>query len=365
MIDYFVYFFVASIVFWIGYKNNTKKSYIFCLIVLFSFTAFRYKYFGGTDSYIYNSYFQNSVSFEGIFNNNVYGVGYAFLNWIVRAFTDNYYVFQIIYAAITIVLLDIVLRELDYSWGELCVVLFTYLCLRFIYNEWVALRQNIANLIFWFVLLRFYKLNPEERKKHIIPSILILASTYLFHTSSIVAIILFVGVYAMEKIPFNRKVFLVPLLSIGLRLFGDRLFATIISFMVTRVSDRYMMYINSDSLSSNAIYFILRLLFFVIYCYGYHSNNSRNKESVLNIMSVMIIVSSLDFQIISRVFEYFAIGLYASSGKFFDVFDANRESRVIAELIFYFCMMIVFLRFVGYFGQGYEPIIPYRTLFFK
>lgn len=365
MFDFSVYFLVAVIIFWYGYKTETKRAYLLCLILLFVFTAFRYKYFGGTDSYIYTAYFSTSNSISDVFVGNKYGAGFALINWIVRLCSSNYYVFQVVYAALTIWLLHKVLNELDISWGEKALLLFTYLCLRFIYDEWVMLRQNVADLIIWLAMIRFLKKDTADRIKYVLPMMLWIGVAYSFHTSALVVGIVIPVILLIERIPFHLKAFGVPLATLLMYFFGKPLFAPVVNFMTVYISDRYAGYADPEALESNAIYLILRLLIFAVFCYSYQWNESNTKSVVLDIMSAMLIISGLNFQIISRFMEFFAIGLYAASGQFFYTFNANKNSKQMAEVIFFVCMIIVFLRFVGYFGQGYEPLIPYRTFFYN
>lgn len=349
------YIIIASVIFWFGYLKNSKKRYMFSILLLFALTACRAWRLGGTDAQIYHSYFVNAIS-PDIFLTSDYGIAYTLLNYIIRLFTENYYVFQFIYAAISFFILHLVLNKLDISWSEKCVLLFSYFCLRFFYNEWIALRQNLANLLFWYFLICIYQCEKKKRIKQIVLIICAIAVPYMFHSSALLNIGLMFGVWGLSKLRMETKAILVPIVAFALRATGSRFLAPAITFMTSYISDRYEMYSGSGELGSNFIYFILRLMFFIFFCYRYYQDESKTRNAVFDIFGMMLMVAAIDLEIVSRVFEYYAIGLYAAIGTFLQSF--NDRSKNLAALIFYICMIFILVHFLNSFTS--PSFIPYQ-----
>lgn len=349
------YIIIASIIFWCGYSKNSKKVYIFSMILLFTLTACRAWRLGGTDAQIYYAYFMNATSLD-IFQTSDYGIAYILLNYVIRIFTGNYYAFQCIYAVITFLILHLVLSKLDISWSEKCILLFSYYCLRFFYNEWIALRQNLANLLFWYFLICVYQCEKEKKLKRVILVICAIGIPYLFHSSALLNIGLMLGVWGLSKLQMETKAVLVPIIAFGLRTTGSKFLSPAINFMTSYISDRYEMYSGTGELGSNFIYFILRLMFFVFFCYRYYQDKSKTRDATFNIFGMMIIIAAIDLEIVSRVFEYYAIGLYVSIGTFLQSFNAR--SRNLAAVLFYVCMIFILIHFLNSFTS--PSFIPYQ-----
>lgn len=353
MIFYIIF---ASIIFWLGYANNNRRTYKVSLWMLFLLTACRAWRLGGTDAQIYHRFFENAVGKE-IFVDSYYSVGYVFLNYIIRLFTSNYYVFQVIYAAITIYLLHLVLKKIDITWAQKCTLLFSYFCLRFFYNEWIALRQNLANLLFWYFVLCIYQCEKDRPIKKIALIVASIAIPNLFHSSALFNIVFLFVLWVMSKIQqLWIKATIVPIISVGLYFTGARLLGPILNIVEMFGDDRYEMYVNTAALGSNIVYFVLRMFFFMAFCYRYNNSQSKSKAAALDIFSVMLMIAAVDLEIVSRVFEYFAIGLYIAIGTFFDTF--TDESKNVAAVIFYVCMTIILVRFLGTFTS--PSFVPYQ-----
>lgn len=352
----FVYLAVASLIFWSGYFKKNRSAYIFSLTILCLMSAFRDWRLGGSDAYIYHTYFLSATDVSVLFKGK-YSIGYAALNFLIRAITKNYLLFQIAYTILTTWLLHKVLSNLDLSWEEKCTAIFGYFCLRFIYNDWIALRQNIANLLFWYFSVSLYQTKYQQKKtKQLLFFCATIFIPYMFHSSAIINAILIWGVWLFSKLKFKLKAGIVVVGSVVLHALGGRVLSPLISIMTTLISDRYDMYAGTAELGSNVIYFVLRLMFFIAFCYRYNADRSKTRDAEFDILCVMMLISSIDLEIVSRVFEYYAIGLYSAIGTFSRTF--SHRSRSAVALIFYFCMIAILARFLLTFNS--PPFIPYR-----
>ena len=130
--------------------------------------------------------------------------------------------------------------------------LFAYLSQQMIWFFCVLLRQNLANLVVWFVLEHKFKKNALIKKA------LLLYLATLLHTSAYIAIAAIIALWVIRKLPARK---IVPgSLLIGVTVFfaGKRLISYILYFMANYVDTRYSMYLNAAGESSNAINFVLR-----------------------------------------------------------------------------------------------------------
>lgn len=148
---------IACFLFWSAFQQNAEKYYKIGIWLLFLLTALRYPALGGTDNFSYVFTFQkvplldNLSGFESEFR-----IGYIYINSIVKTVFNDYIFFQIVYTALCIFFLDKAISLLDLNGKEKCLFLFGYFCFKFIWYFWGTLRQNLADVIFWYLIIYYY-----------------------------------------------------------------------------------------------------------------------------------------------------------------------------------------------------------------
>ena len=154
---------VATFIFLGYFYKKDKLWYIFSLLLLFCFSAFRDLSLGGWDAEFYSDYYHfvpPLTEFNGF--QGEYEIGYTLFNSFLKMFSGNYAFFQIVYTAVTLFLLHIVINKLEFNDSEKCLFLFVYFCYRYIWNTWVLLRQNFANLIVWMLIFSVFTLKGKN-----------------------------------------------------------------------------------------------------------------------------------------------------------------------------------------------------------
>ena len=359
-----IYITIATILF-IGVfarQNQSKIIYYTGLLCLFIITAFRDPSLGGWDAIIYQRFYQAVPMLSELTNHSQpYAIGYTFLNSLIKSMGCNYIGFQIIYSLISLILLELVIRALELSDNQKCLFLFSYFCYRFIWNTWVTYRQNIANLIFWLFLTLLYKeIQNWQEKKEIkgetktttysskirITYLMVLTvlCPSLFHSSGLVNIIVLPIILLLPKISNRKKTIWVPIISLALYFFGTPLYSYLITLLNRFVDSRYSMYGIAVTASSNTINYFFRLAFFLILSIRSESASHRFNQLFFDLMTVMVIVGSINAELVTRMYEFYALGLYASMSLFLDNFTIN--SRKMAGVLFYIAMLIILVRFV-------------------
>ena len=337
----FIYILVGAIIIWGLVDGKNKYIYQLSLIVLFFMSAMRNPSLGGTDSYYYQEFYNLVPTLGGLFSfDSYYAAGYTFINSFSKTFCDSYVFYQAIYAALTIFLLYIVLELTDMSQSEKCMVLFAYFCYRFIWNSWVLYRQNIANLLFWAALLISYRTSLNW-KRLIIQLVGVLAGG-LFHSSAIANIPILIFMFLFSKQTENKQFIFTISFSLFLFIFSDMLFEIILNVMEA-IDDRYSMYHQSLG-GINKINYLLRMGLYVIFYYLCRDVEVNNRNLVMNSLSIMVLIGSINVEIVTRMYEYYAIGLYIAMG--YIPFHFPEKIRKLGFCMFILMLVVIFIRFV-------------------
>ena len=352
-----IYIAFASVVFLGAFSKQSKIVYRFSLVTLFVLTAFRNPSWGGYDSVLYMELFSKVpvlCRLKGFQSD--YGIGYVLLNSISKSIVDSYIFFQILLAAITIILLSLVIEKAALSNREKCLFIFSYFCYRFMWNTWVTYRQNIANLIVWLLILSFWK-------KHTTKGNIMLmcgsAAVSVFHSSAWTNLLLIPGAKVIEKLSVRKRMVMLSCASLFLWFFGNNIFQIILRFAITKIDSRYAMYEFSSTGTSNQVNYLFRLIIFLWLCYAYENLDYEMKDVALSTLSIMLILGSVQSELMLRIYEYYAIGLYLALATCMGSFQG--KNRVIAAILFYTIMMTIMIRGTVIFDGG--TFMHYQSLF--
>lgn len=323
--------------------------YRLSLVLLFFFTAFRNTDLGGWDAIHYQKFFFNITPQVTHILDYVYDyeLGYAFLNFIVRMFTANYQIYQLIYTFLSVFLLSIVIKKTELSAGDKNLFLFIYFCYRFIWNNFILLRQNIAILIIWIAFLTFL----EKPIKYYLS----IGISWFFHTTSVVNIFILKILNYFDK--FNRKKLIVScmIISLILIMFSEHIFNAIISFVSMWTGGKYNKYIiNESNESFNIINYLLRWFFVLFYFNYYNVINIKNKDTIFYLGLCAALVGSINNGIVIRIVEYYMISIYVIISTSHQAFKGI--GKVLYLLLIYLAFIVILIRFLYtfYYGQLLE-----------
>lgn len=349
-----VYIAVTILLFMGVVSKYGKEIYKIGIFLLFFISAFRAVELGGTDVYNYQSFYAEVPTIFHLSGfESRYIIGFTVLCSIIKSFSSSYMVFQAVYTGISVFLLNKVIKKLEFSGAQECLFLFSYFCLRFVYNSWVAYRQNIANLLFWYFLAVLYNEIEEDNNsggcvpwgkwKKVFLIICILFIPPLFHSSAWANSVLLFIMFCFNKIGFNLKKILVPVLSLVIYFIGTAVFPVLLYIMST-VDSRYLMYNGSIMQKGNTIYYILRFVFLILFFMYYQSERYRLKNMFMDSLCLMVLLGSVNMELMSRIFEYYAVGLYGVMALCLNYF--NNKSRMTAAVIYFIGFLMIFVRFL-------------------
>ena len=181
----------------------------------------------------------------------------------------------------------------------------------------------------------------------------------VFHSSAVVNLFLIPCARIVEKWKVKMRMIAVAITSIFLWLFGNRIFSMILNFAAELVDSRYKMYVKSSVGTSNIINYIFRLLLFLWMSIIYDKSKYKYKSLAISALSIMVILGSLSSELMNRVYEYYAIGLYLTFAICLSAFHG--KSRLVAAIIYYVVMIIILVRGVMTFSGG--VFVSYQALF--
>lgn len=308
---------IATVLYAGAWGRQSKKCYQISLLLMFLFVFFRNKNMSGTDYISYEIYFRNSPTLSGFYWNPLtyssmygYGWGYGLLNSLVKTVSDNYYALQIVDTFLVFALLIYVIYKLKINDNEKCMFLFVFFCTRFIWYFFILLRQNIANLICWIVLLG-YDRNNQYNLKHLIKDIVLILIAYSFHQTTVIFVLAYL-VYIIISQRDHSKYFpyLVTLVSVIITAVTSTLMPMIINVISGLSGDKYAGYIGTGGL--NYINYALRVAYlFVIF---YLEKNEKSSSLYLNGTAIAVMLGAVNSDISVRAADYFAISYYGGMG---------------------------------------------------
>ena len=341
-----VYLFIATFIYWGAWTKYSSKVWKIGLLFLWFFIAFRALNLGGSDGYVYQSFYEivpqlaefpvNPFQYEKSYiATSGFGWGYAIICSVAKMF-GPYEFFQVMYTSLMFSVLYLIIKEIKINDCNRCLFLFSYLTLQLLWYFCGLLRQSLANLIVWFVLVhRFQKHGWIKR-------VLLMIVAYTIHTSVLACAIGYIFLIMIYEVP--EKIVAGTSLAVGTFVFvlGDRLVSNVISWMMLFVDDRYEMY-SGNTDKSNAIYFVLRGLILILMLVQFKRLPEKNRKRMLDSSALCFFLGSINHALAVRMIEYFMIGNYYGLGLCVNAF--SKRSINVVRLIVYLALMMVFVRF--------------------
>lgn len=342
-----------------GLSRQKKVIYRVGIVILFLLTALRNPMLAGSDYYAYSSHFSAIPSLLQGKNiqDGYFEVGFNFFNAFVKIFSDEYVLFQIFYSVLIFFLMVTVIKELQLTDGQKCQFLFSFFCFHFIWDTWVILRQNIADWIFWLLLILIYKCPNNKKKMKSLLVILSLLLPMLFHTTAKLNIIFLPTMLIIGKISSKKRMILIPPIAFFLFLAGDKIYNLVLSLVLPYLRWDMAKYTAAES---NSINFFIRLTFFVLFAWHYDAEKNPQKKMILDTFTMMVLIGSFNNVVTTRMYEYYAIGMYSSMALVLNVFE--KRSKLLAYCLYGFAMIFILARFVLTFDAG-QAFVNYSLFF--
>jgi len=330
---------------------------------LFIITVFRDPVLGATDTIIYQDFFHSIPPISDIMDyDSKYTLGYTLLSSLVKQFSDEFVDFQFVYGVITFYLLNKILQKLALNYHERCFFLLSYFAFRFIWNQWIILRQNIAELFFWLILIELYSILKEtngdtrkdsgihlyNRAKIVALLVLSILVPALFHTSAFFNIPLLMGMFLFHKMKPKYVFGLTVVLSILCMIGSQSLFSTLFGW-ASSFDTRYEMYETNADSGQNILNTLFKFIFFMVFVLHYNKEWYPKKRFVLDTMAVTCILSSINVEIMIRMYEYYAIGFYTLMAIFLHNFSNH---RIVVAMVVSSVLLIILIRFLFIFDGG-------------
>lgn len=343
-----IYIVIATFLY-LGFFISEKIQEIYYKIsiaILFLFTAFRDISLGGTDAFAYQSFFYYKVPLLSDILNYDYDFefGYALLNSAIKTIVNDYRFYQIIYCTLSTILLCIVIKKLELNKQERNLFLFVYFCYRYMWNVFVLLRQNIATLIIWIILLAFL----DKPIKYYFNAVI----TYFFHSSSVVNLINYPILKKMKNI--NKKILLIITICISVvfLIFSKSIFNSLTLFLIQITGPRYGKYFLDEQLTQgfNVFNYAIKWFFVLLFYFNYEKIKYYNRRNILNISFIVLVLSSINTAIVNRMVEYYMIAIYVMIAICYRAFDKKMKPLYIWSI--YIIFIITLIRFLYTFTEG-------------
>lgn len=354
-----VYVLVAIILLIGGMSRQKKTIYQVGFSILFLLTALRSPKLAGSDYYAYSGHFTATPSLlEGKnIQDGYYEVGFNFFVALVKTFSNEYVFFQIAYSVLVFLLMYYVIRELQLTDGQKCLFLFSFFCFHFIWDTWVILRQNIADWIYWLLLILIYKCPCERKKRKYVLIVFAALLPILFHLTAKLNIVLLPVMLMIGKIGSKKRLIWVPIISLLLFITGDKLYNFVCSLVLPYMRWDMAKYTMTES---NSINFFIRLALFMLFAWHYEAEEYPQKQLTLDTFTMMVLIGSFNNVVTTRMYEYYAIGMYSSMALVLNSFE--KKSKVIAYLLYGVAMIFILMRFVMTFDGG-QAFMNYSLFF--
>lgn len=350
-----IYVAVATFIYFGMFVKSAYKNFYYkvSLVILFIFTAFRDINLGGYDAENYQRifYYQTPTLKEIFYFHSDYAFGYTLLNSIVKVFTTNYVVFQFVYSLLSIFLLDKVIKKLRLIEGEQILFLFTYFCYRFLWNNFVLLRQNIASLILWIFILVY--INKPYRYFSGV------GIAWLWHQSALANIIVYPLYVKMKQIK-KSIIFLITIFtSFVFLILSNSVFYSLVGSFILLTGSKYNSYalIASNAQGINFINYVLKWVFVTIFYFKYNKITNPHKEVLLNMSFIALILGSINIGFVGRMVEYYMISIYAIIPLTQQAFQG--KEKVVYLIGLYFVFILILIRFLYTFSGG--ELLSYTT----
>lgn len=310
--------FIISICEYIKDEKIKKYNLIFLFFIMSILCTFRSNssdIFYGYDTNEYIKFFNNPSLDGGNFE-----IGYKFINFIIRFFTDDYRVLFLIISALTMIFLY---KYISYYTDNKIIALLAYVCIFYFIRDFSQIRASLA-----YAICAYSSIYIVENKP--IKFILYIALSSLIHFSSIFMLLM----YPISKLKLNKKI-LYFIVFISVILFNVDLMKYIINIVsllgenkLTRSFTIYTNYYGARGLDGKMIlYIMISLIGIYIKDYNSIKSNKYNINIYMIVMGILVAGLFNSSEVISvRMSELFITPMIIILSKIKDIAkDKNLE----------------------------------------
>ena len=307
---------IIATLFYIGvWSKQSKYVYRLSFVLLYLFVVFRSTNISGYDSVSYMRFFDEipTLNFFSwrfwetsfLFD---YGWGYALINSIAKTIHDSYFFYQLFDTSLVFLLLFLVIRKLKLTYSEKCLFMFIFFCSKFLWYFFILLRQNIANLIVWYVFIDW---EPNRNCKGLMYArdiLLLLIATSIHSTA---AFMLFAYPFFIIIQSVKDKIILrcTIICAVVFTIVSTYMMPLIWRVVIKVAGERYHTYDEWGVGGINPINYILRIAYvLLIYWYGKKYYKYKNSYET---SAMAVVAGSLNVSFNVRFVEFFAIGYYS------------------------------------------------------
>lgn len=320
--------------------NSRNLSFFSCFIFILLLGILRHERLG-VDVEIYKKYFLSTYSntdFKFFIGNFNYDIGYVALNKIVKIFTNNFRVFEVITFCISFCIFSLIIyKESKYP----ALSFLIYIALDFIGFNMCILRQSIACAL---CFLAYYYLENNKKVKYIF--LFILAIT--FHKTAIFFSLTYLLSLNREKVSsYAINIFIILIFYFG--------FNSIFPRLIGIYSNDYSnMIVTGQGFNIFAFYLIVIILMRFICSEELSQKDIMRYECSLGTLYMQ--VGALSFALFTRITRYFAI--------FFTLSVPNMiyKSKYKSLYIIVYCIMFSLLYLYVLYSNE-TNIVPYKSVF--
>ncbi len=342
-----------------GYNSPVRKSNAYVYLSAFFLIAIT----GLRESNVGSDTQHYKIIFDHTRNIRQYGdleIGFRFLEVIVHYISDNYTVFFLVCACISILPLCIMVKKYSCNIPE---SVFLYVALGYYFYGFNAMRQTLAislTVCSYFAIV--------EKKK--IKATIFMLIAFSFHYTSLVCLANIILYYINSKnevrdemdeslyIGKQQKKFLFVSI-VGVIVLGIS-FNTIIE-KVSLIDWRYAHFFldRSRYAESGHMYmpFINTVIWlFLVFC-TFRDNKAKKKYLIPSTLAMIFSIMQIKMVLFARFVWYFDIfNIFIVPELFKDNIFTDSSKKIVKAIIYFLCIVI----FIYYMVHNYQLVIPYK-----
>ena len=337
------YVIIATLIFiGIFIKKRSEQYMAFILVLLFLFIALHNSYINGTDTISYRAYFDKikpELSFL-LSSDAQFESGYTLLNILSKKLWDNYFLFQVIYSAISTILLGIIIKKTQLRAQEKFIFLFIYFTFRYFQNSMEFLRQGLATEIIWICILSF----GDDKKENKIIHHAFTVPAYCFHRSAIFNFLFMPIAVAIRKVSKEKLLIITAVLSLGILFMPKGILNQFQGLAFVVGGERYAKYFmlpEADVQSINYVNYLLRWFFVLLFALQVDECEYRKSKLIFAVSCVAVVLGSINSAIFTRLLEYYMVAIYVEIALSYRVFAKRSRAVYIFGLYAMFLTLLI------------------------
>ena len=349
---YLILFFIPVIAYLFNKRGNTRDVVFLCsYMTLLAFFVGMSDMFGGYDRYIYGNVFDSianmTTAHQDYLLNGAYTffpgeVGYTFLNIIISFFTENRYIFILVYTILIYTLLFVSLKKYAKNYYF---VLILFMGLWFFFS-FTYLRQVLGATVAW---LSIQYITKRKFWKFLLVCVIAIS----IHKSAII----FFPFYFIATKKFSKRTilcFMACMLVLGISPLPNALFAAYGDASVVEQVNDY------NASGGFRIAYFMEAVFFLWLLLSRYKYLPNKTENIVMFNIALIFCAILLFFVRSenggRLSWYYMIGILVSISNLLNV-GAQKEKYAVMMIVI---SLLLYVRVYNSW-QNYLNLYPYKT----